>query len=84
MKLFNYTLIINKLLYRVFNQLREIYLNSTIYDKKISSKNKIKTSTKLIDGTPVNSIIDYAKDNSIIILGVSPKNSIIYQKSDLR
>ena len=40
MKLFNYTLIINKLLYRVFNQLREIYLNSTIYDKKISSKNK--------------------------------------------
>ena len=35
------------------------------------------TSTKLIDGTPVSSIIDYAKDNSIIILGVSPKNSIM-------
>ena len=41
------------------------------------SKNKIKTSTKLIDGTPVNSIVNYAKDNSIIILGVSPKNSIM-------
>ena len=45
--------------------------------KEKFSKNKIKTSTKLIDGTPVNSIIDYAKDNSIIILGVSPKNSIM-------
>ena len=41
------------------------------------SKNKIKTSTKLIDGTPVNSIVNYAKDNSIIILGVSPKNPIM-------
>ena len=43
--------------------------------KEKFSKNKIKTSTKLIDGTPVNSIVNYAKDNSIIILGVSPKNS---------
>jgi nucleotide-binding universal stress UspA family protein len=41
------------------------------------SKNKIKTSTKLIDGAPVNSIVNYAKDNSIIILGVSPKNPIM-------
>ena len=40
-------------------------------------KNKIKTSTKLIDGTPVNSIVNYAEDNSIIILGVSPKNPIM-------
>ena len=45
--------------------------------KEKFSKNKIKTSTKLIDGKPVNSIIEYAKDNSIIILGVSPKNSIM-------
>ena len=45
--------------------------------KEKFSKNRIRTSTKLIDGTPVNSIIDYAKDNSIIILGVSPKNSIM-------
>ena len=45
--------------------------------KEKFSKNKIRTSTKLIDGTPVNSIIDHAKDTSIIILGVSPKNSIM-------
>ena len=45
--------------------------------KEKFSKNKIKTSTKLIVGTPVNSIVNYAKDNSIIILGVSPKNSIM-------
>ena len=40
-------------------------------------KNKIKASTKLIDGSPVNSIVDYARDNSIVILGVSPKNPIM-------
>ena len=45
--------------------------------KEKFSKNRIKTSTKLIDGTPVNSIVNYAKDNSIIILGVSPKNPIM-------
>ena len=45
--------------------------------KEKFSKSSIRTSTKLIHGTPVNSIIDYAKDNSIIILGVSPKNSIM-------
>ena len=45
--------------------------------KEKFSKNKIKTSTKLIDGIPVNSIVNYAKDNSIIILGVSPKNPIM-------
>ena len=45
--------------------------------KEKFSKNRIRTSTKLIDGTPVNSIVNYAKDNSIIILGVSPKNSIM-------
>ena len=40
-------------------------------------KNNIKASTKLIDGAPVNSIVDYAKDDSIVILGVSPKNPIM-------
>ena len=40
-------------------------------------KNNIKASTKLIDGSPVNSIVDYAKDDSIVILGVSPKNPIM-------
>ena len=45
--------------------------------KEKFSKNRIRTSTKLIDGTPVNSIVNYAKDNSIIILGVSPKNPIM-------
>ncbi len=40
-------------------------------------KNNIKASIKLIDGAPVNSIVDYAKDDSIVILGVSPKNPIM-------
>ena len=40
-------------------------------------KNNIKASTKLIDGAPVNSIVDCAKDDSIVILGVSPKNPIM-------
>ena len=40
-------------------------------------KNNIKASTKLIDGSPVNSIVDCAKDDSIVILGVSPKNPIM-------
>tara|TARA_B100000902_G_scaffold68173_1_gene74304 strand:- start:276 stop:1157 length:882 start_codon:yes stop_codon:yes gene_type:complete len=40
-------------------------------------KNNIKASTKLIDGSPVNSIVDYAKDDSIVILGVSPKNPVM-------
>ena len=40
-------------------------------------KNNIKASTKLIDGSPVNSIVDHAKDDSIVILGVSPKNPVM-------
>ena len=39
MKLNNYTLIINETFYQFFNQIRKIYFNSSIYDKKISSKN---------------------------------------------
>jgi len=51
----------------------------TILDKTKEkfSKNRIKTTTKLIDGSAVNSIVNYAKDDSIVILGVSPKNLIM-------
>ena len=45
--------------------------------KEKVSKNRIKTTTKLIDGSAVNSIVNYAKDDSIVILGVSPKNPIM-------
>lgn len=45
--------------------------------KEKFSINRIKTTTKLIDGSAVNSIVNYAKDDSIVILGVSPKNPII-------
>ncbi len=38
MKLNNFTLIINQSLYKVLKKLRKIYLNSAIYDKRISSK----------------------------------------------
>ena len=40
-------------------------------------KNKIKASIKLINGSAVKSIVNHAKDDSIVILGVSPKNPII-------
>ena len=40
-------------------------------------KNKINASTKILEGSTVNAIVDYAKDDSIIILGVSPKNPIM-------
>ncbi len=39
MKLNDYTLIINETLYRISSQLRKIYYNSSIYDKRISSEN---------------------------------------------
>ena len=44
MKLNNFTLIINQSLYQVLKKIRKIYLNSTIYDKRISSK-KLKALT---------------------------------------
>ena len=40
-------------------------------------KNKINASTKVLEGSTVNAIVDHAKDDSIIILGVSPKNPIM-------
>ena len=45
--------------------------------KEKFSKNRIKTTAKLIGGSAVNSIVNYAKDDSIVILGVSPKNPIM-------
>ena len=45
--------------------------------KEKFSKNRIKTTTKLIDAPAVKSIVNYAKDDSIVILGVSPKNPIM-------
>ena len=38
MKLNNFTLIINQSLYQILKKIRKIYLNSAIYDKRISSK----------------------------------------------
>ena len=40
-------------------------------------KNKINASTKILEGSTVNAIVNHAKDDSIIILGVSPKNPIM-------
>lgn len=45
--------------------------------KEKFSKNKIKSKTKIIEGGAVNSIVNYANDDSIVILGVSPKNPIM-------
>ena len=39
MKFSNFTLIINQSFYQVLKKLRKIYLNSSLYDKKISSTN---------------------------------------------
>ena len=43
--------------------------------KEKFSKNKIKSKTKIIEGGAVDSIVNYANDDSIVILGVSPKKS---------
>ena len=45
--------------------------------KNMFLKNKINASTKVLEGSTVNAIVDHAKDDSIIILGVSPKNPIM-------
>ena len=45
--------------------------------KNMFLKNKINVSTKILEGSTVNAIVDHAKDDSIIILGVSPKNPIM-------
>ena len=45
--------------------------------KEKFSKNKIKSNTKIIEGSAVDSIVNYANNDSIVILGVSPKNPIM-------
>ena len=40
-------------------------------------KNKITAKAKILKGSTVNAIVNHAKDDSIIILGVSPKNPIM-------
>ena len=45
--------------------------------KEKFSKNKIKSKPKIIEGGAVDSIVNYANDDSIVILGVSPKNPIM-------
>tara|TARA_Y100001934_G_scaffold55155_1_gene67986 strand:+ start:606 stop:1487 length:882 start_codon:yes stop_codon:yes gene_type:complete len=50
-----------------------------VVEKSINklNKNSIKNNAKVLEGTPVNSIVEHAKDDSIIILGVSPKNPFL-------
>lgn len=45
--------------------------------KKKFLKNKITAKAKILEGSTVNAIVKHAKDDSIIILGVSPKNPIM-------
>ncbi len=65
MKLNNYTLIINQLLYQAFKKLRKIYLNSAFYDNKISSKNLKALSYKPSLGI-LSSIAKYEKTKNKI------------------
>ena len=51
--------------------------NLLLRTQKKFLKNKIDASTKILDGSTVNAIVNHAKDDSIIILGVSPKNPIM-------
>ena len=72
--------------YKLKVEIVAVYENKKSHDRtdKLLSKtknmflrNKINASTKILEGSTVNAITDYAKDNSIIILGVSPKNPIM-------
>ncbi len=63
MKLNNVTLIINQSLYQVFKKIRKIYLNSSIYDKKISSKN-LKALTYKPSLKILGSIAKYEKNQT--------------------
>ena len=65
MKLNNFTLIINQSLYQVLKKIRKIYLNSTIYDKRISSKN-LKALTYKPSLKILGSIAKYEKTKSKI------------------
>ncbi len=65
MKLNNFTLIINQLLHQVSKKIRKIYLNSAIYDKKISSKN-LKALTYKPSLKILSSILKYEKTKNKI------------------
>ena len=65
MKLNNFTLIINQSLYQVLKKIRKIYLNSAIYDKRISSKN-IKALTYKPSLKILGSIAKYEKTKNKI------------------
>ena len=72
--------------YKLTVEIVAVYENKKSHDrtdklllktKNMFLRNKINASTKILEGSTVNAITDYAKDNSIIILGVSPKNPIM-------
>ena len=65
MKLNNFTLIINQSLYQVLKKIRKIYLNSAIYDKRISSKN-LKSLTYKPSLKILGSIAKYEKTKNKI------------------
>ncbi len=65
MKLNNFTLIINQSLHQVSKKIRKIYLNSAIYDKKISSKN-LKALTYKPSLKILSSILKYEKTKNKI------------------
>ena len=67
MKLNNFTLIINQSLYQVLKKIRKIYLNSAIYDNRISSKN-LKALTYKPSLKILGSIAKYEKTKNKISL----------------
>ena len=65
MKLNNFTLIINQSFYQVLKKIRKIYLNSSIYDRSISSKN-LKALTYKPSLKILGSIVKYEKTKNKI------------------
>ena len=49
-------------------------LNKT---EKRFTKAGIKNTAMVLEGNPVKTIVQHAKDNSLVMLGVSPKNPIL-------
>ena len=45
--------------------------------QKQISKSRIKNTTRVLEGSVVETITESASDDSIIMLGVSPKNPVI-------
>lgn len=65
MELNNYSLILNQSLFRNFHRIREFYLNSSIYDKKITPKN-LKALTYKPSLSILSSIAKYDKKKNKI------------------